>query len=266
MYDPAIARWHVIDPLAIVYHEHSPYHYALNNPIYFKDPDGKRVVTHDEEAQKTILGYISDQLGENHGFSFNKKGELKYKKKALKKAKKGFSVEQMDIANGLTEVVDDKDKVIEVKTNENSDEFTVDVYEPGFAKDENGSFVMENGIPKREGWQKTGYVADLNTKNTGGAMFWNIGNLGKTKQGYAFVLINMNTASTIQIKGEGGKLTTPSASSVFMHEMLDHGTDFVRNGNINKSSSKSVENVKYHNKALKNISKGKSPLRTSHYD
>ena len=43
LYDPALARWHVLDPMAdeeklIAY---SPYHYSYNNPILYVDPDGK---------------------------------------------------------------------------------------------------------------------------------------------------------------------------------------------------------------------------------
>ena len=38
-YDPTIARWTSIDPLAEIYSASSPYAYVVNNPINFIDPD-----------------------------------------------------------------------------------------------------------------------------------------------------------------------------------------------------------------------------------
>ena len=40
-YDPVIARWNVIDPLAEEFYPASPHNYGLNNPIIMVDPDGR---------------------------------------------------------------------------------------------------------------------------------------------------------------------------------------------------------------------------------
>ncbi len=43
MYDPTIARWNSVDPMAIQYHKVSPYAYCINSPIMYIDPDGRTI-------------------------------------------------------------------------------------------------------------------------------------------------------------------------------------------------------------------------------
>ncbi len=55
MYDAALGRWHVIDAMASSYYDYSPYHYSGNNPILFKDVDGRYYVGTDGKPVVTTV-------------------------------------------------------------------------------------------------------------------------------------------------------------------------------------------------------------------
>lgn len=61
MYDAALGRWHVVDPMAEKYYSISPYAYCGNEPVGRIDPDGAdwRVQTHYNEETKKIEYHIT---------------------------------------------------------------------------------------------------------------------------------------------------------------------------------------------------------------
>ena len=42
-YDPAVARWMSVDPMAEKYNEFTPYCYSIDDPVLMNDIDGKDV-------------------------------------------------------------------------------------------------------------------------------------------------------------------------------------------------------------------------------
>ena len=59
MYDPAVARWMSVDPLAEKYYPMSPYGYCAGNPIVLVDPTGSDVWEIDNEGR--IVNRIEDK-------------------------------------------------------------------------------------------------------------------------------------------------------------------------------------------------------------
>ena len=72
-YDPVVARWTTVDPLAEKYPSLSSYNYVANNPIKFVDNDGK-VITIPKADQARVVQLINSRSSGT--FAINSKGQL----------------------------------------------------------------------------------------------------------------------------------------------------------------------------------------------
>ncbi len=80
-YDPALGRWHSVDPSAETYYSWSPYNYTLNNPIIYIDPNGQwvkgagfwnNVFKSDERIYAEQYATEANQQDDNYTYSVGK--------------------------------------------------------------------------------------------------------------------------------------------------------------------------------------------------
>ncbi|MBO5193795.1 MAG: hypothetical protein J6B62_02750 [Bacteroidales bacterium] len=73
-YDPAIASWNAVDPLAEKYYPVTPYAFCSDNPVNLVDPDGMRVWVLDQQSINNITNTLTED--EAKYVKFNSAGKL----------------------------------------------------------------------------------------------------------------------------------------------------------------------------------------------
>ena len=141
-YDPALGRWHTMDPMCEKYYSVSPYTYCVNNPMKYIDPNGE-----------DILVWYKDNKDKWQTWSFNGSNHKEAPKDGF--ISKFLTAYDYDIKNGggdnLKKAATSTDFSINLaRTTENSERKNMNTGKPQLE-----SFVLWNpelGVETKEGY------------------------------------------------------------------------------------------------------------------
>jgi RHS repeat-associated protein len=228
-YDPALGRWMNMDALSEMYIQHTPYAYAINNPIYFIDPDGKRIIgvtkddtekVHDDLKQifknekfNAFRSLITRSGKKGNGKDFNK-----IEKDALGKALEGLEGDDLALATIVANTINSEDDHYVEYTSGNEDLIS-----------SSGENAFSGNLPS--------YINIEKEKELFGGIrsFTVVGSIGgggtvKTKNGTHTIIQEGSTATTRDITS-GHELFGHGRSLMLGRESTQH-IDAVRTENL----------------------------------
>ncbi len=262
IYDSRLGRWMSTDAFEAKYPYVSPYNYSLNNPIYFTDPDGNEIEVARQGDQSTVQAYLDEQAGSGV-FTVKQNGLVKINRKVYRAALKSSNNSDVkkEIIKGMAKAVRipktasvyvyEKESEVDVRRNPQKYNSATGATDPVYQRSDGSDGYTISGTGGSEGITTT--PAYDNT------VIIIVNELAKegTFKGTEY------TTSGEMVIGEQEVETGSSASSVFIHESLDHFYEERNNTESQNKNRPKIDQVKWHNKALQNVKGEKTQKRNA---
>ena len=244
-----MTMWLSVDPMADKYPNISPYAYCAWNPVKLVDPDGRKIKAHDDLSKEHINSYLKELFGTSKMFSFSRDNYLKINNKRFQKYYSLASSDQRILLDGLKSAIEKGDVTALVRITDNNKGITRFVMNEFIGLNSDGSSKYNTSYHTMNTNGESGFTSSTPMEGTIGIVYpIVINDKGVDQQ-------NSLTTDLYILGGSESDVlypffTTTTASSVFIHEVLDEFLNRTVEGKVTQKSS-GKEKVAYQNAALR---------------